>query len=186
MKVLLAILLLVATVLLVGSCKRGEPSGSYNASTMSLKSIDINDSPIADSEQAWAWKVVSSWPKRDSYLVQAAIITWSTAEGVKFKKPICTDKYLYNKVKTRWGCFYFADNFDGWRRDMYVTVDVDGVDQVYEPGRWWRVIREELNRMAATLDSTQREQSIRDSVARINRDSIRLFKLDSAMKAIGK
>ena len=143
-------------------------AGLVNCEGRPGKYLPVNDRPLNKAEQKWAVGVLTH---NDSVKTDTAIrIYYTQADNSQLRRPYIRG-FSYTAT---WGKMSTVNNYDarGW---VWGGVAIDGVLDVHEPGRWWRVVRETLNRLA------------KDNYYKVwQADSIRLFKLDSTMKAIGR
>ena len=164
-----------------------------------MRYLPVNDKPLNDAELHWMGPVIAnsdSTVVTDSVpsLVRMTRFDKADADGV-FRNGTSYDTTIFitnemsyisswGKLQVGWSIYWGPEG--GYR----VNVSIDGVDFVTEPGRWWILIRETLNRLAmqnyirdAVREGLDRRRwFVQDSTDKVQR----LFKLDSTMKAIGR
>ena len=132
-----------------------------------IKYLAVNDKPLSEKEQEWSRTVLRL---SDSLVAVDSVRDYGyvvfNRDGTIRREIADTTNYVVTEraYVAPWG-----------RISPYGVVTIDGVGNVHEPGRWWRVVREALNGLARSNDYRAWQA-----------DSIRLFKLDSTMTAIGR
>ena len=183
MRLILATLLLAVitvTAMYVG-CRR------YDMRPTSR--LPINDRPLTGQEYGWAREMV--WNSDSVATVERGRV-WRDCSDNVHRDP---NAPVVREYVASWGRIR-VENYD-IITSADIDVTIDGVLEVREHGRWWRLIRETINMLAVSgvrhQDSvkTRRLADYGAAAAQAKRDkfvedSIRLFKLDSAMKAIGR
>ena len=138
--------------------------GMVGCKARPIKYLAVNDRPLNERELALTNDILLS--NMDS--------TINEDYADRQVHPRCAFRRVY---RAEWGSitstWSVARDF-GWSDEVPV-VRIDGIDSVKMPGRWWLVVREALNGLARASDYKAWQA-----------DSVRLFKLDSTMKSIGR
>ena len=150
--------------------------GCEERPSQSIKRLAVNDKPLSNREIEWTSSVLK---RSDSVVATDSAIffrqVWTCAPDGTLRSDddgggiyvVTAQAYV-----AQWGKIILTGSHGN---GSYHSTTIDGVENVRETGRWWRVVRETLNRLAQANDYKAWQA-----------DSVRLFKLDSTMRSIGR